>query len=199
MERAGVRHRHRGRWTSPRRATGEGKLSLFAAIDRTSKSAVARLCAEATRRAARQFLEEVLIVVPCRLHAIPTDRARDGAIGPSPMARAIQFAGQARNRDTIFPRMSRVDMIRDANKIEHRPTRPNHPWSEEDHTTVRWTGGPTNGQVERMNRAIKDATTTRHHHDGHEHLRAHLDPFLDASNHARRLKTLKGLTPVQFI
>ncbi len=36
------------------------------------------------------------------------------------------------------------DMICEANGIEHRLTKPNHPW--------------TNGQVERMNRTIKDAT-----------------------------------------
>lgn len=39
----------------------------------------------------------------------------------------------------------RFDMICEANGIEHRLTKPNHPW--------------TNGQVERMNRTIKDATT----------------------------------------
>jgi transposase InsO family protein len=38
----------------------------------------------------------------------------------------------------------RFDMICEANGIEHRLTKPNHPW--------------TNGQVERMNRTIKDAT-----------------------------------------
>ena len=81
--------------------------------------------------------------------------------------------------------MSRFDMICEANEIEHRLTKPNHPW--------------TNGQVERMNRTIKDATTKRYHYDGHEQLSAHLELFLDAYNHARRLKTLKGLTPAQFI
>ena len=36
-------------------------------------------------------------------------------------------------------------------------------------------------------------------HDSHEQLRRHLDLFIDAYNHARKLKTLKGLTPTQFI
>jgi transposase InsO family protein len=90
-------------------------------------------------------------------------------------------------------------MICEANSIEHRLTKPNHPWSEEDQETVQWTVTPTNGQVERMNRTIKDATTKRYHYDDHGQLRAHLELFLDAYNHARRLKTLKGLTPAQFI
>ena len=69
--------------------------------------------------------------------------------------------------------------------IEHRLTKPNHPW--------------TNGQVERMNRTIKDATVRRYHYDSHDQLRAHLPLFLAAYNFARRLKTLQGLTPYEFI
>jgi hypothetical protein len=58
---------------------------------------------------------------------------------------------------------------------------PNHPW--------------TNGQVERMNRTIKDKTVKRYHYDSHDQLRCHLSDFLDADNYACRLKTLSGLTP----
>jgi transposase InsO family protein len=152
--------------------TGEGKLYLFVAIDRTSKFAVARLYDEATRPTACQFLDELLEVVPYRIHTLLTDNG-------------IQFAEQPRNRNTILSRPSRFDMICEANAIEHRLTKPNHPW--------------TNGQVERMNRTIKDATTKRYHYDSHDLLERHLELFLDAYNHARRLKTLKGLTPAQFI
>ena len=64
-------------------------------------------------------------------------------------------------------------------------TKINHPW--------------TNGQVERMNRTIKDATVKRYHYDDHNQLRRHLADFVDAYNFGRRLKTLKGLTPFEFI
>ena len=57
----------------------------------------------------------------------------------------------------------------------------------------------TNGQVERMNRTIKDATVKRFHYDDHEQLRCHLADFISAYNFGRRLKTLKGLTPYEFI
>ena len=50
-----------------------------------------------------------------------------------------------------------------------------------------------------MNRTIKEATVKRYHYDDHAQLRRHLDLFIDAYNHARRLKTLKGLTPAQFL
>ena len=79
----------------------------------------------------------------------------------------------------------RFDMICEANGIEHRLTEPNHPW--------------TNGQVERMNRTIKDATVKRFHYDDHDQLRTHLADFMAAYNFARRLKTLGGLTPYEYI
>ncbi|MBA7558539.1 hypothetical protein ES708_00143 [subsurface metagenome] len=58
---------------------------------------------------------------------------------------------------------------------------------------------PDNGQVERMNRTIKDATVKRYHYDSHGQLRAHLADFVSAYNFARRLKTLRGLTPYEAI
>jgi hypothetical protein len=58
---------------------------------------------------------------------------------------------------------------------------------------------PDNGQVERMNRTIKDATVKRYFYETHDELQTHLRDFLDAYNFARRLKTLKGLTPYEFI
>jgi hypothetical protein len=50
-----------------------------------------------------------------------------------------------------------------------------------------------------MNRTIKDATVRRFHYDAHDQLRSHLADFVQAYNFAKRLKTLKGLTPYEFI
>ena len=77
------------------------------------------------------------------------------------------------------------DMCCRANDIEHHLTQSNHPW--------------TNGQVERMNRTIKEATVKRYYYDSHDRLKAHLHTFVMAYNFARRLKTLKGLTPYEYI
>ena len=71
------------------------------------------------------------------------------------------------------------------NDIDHRLTKPKHPW--------------TNGQVERMNRTIKDATVKRFYYEAHDELRVHLADFVTAYNFAKRLKTLKGLTPYEYI
>ena len=50
-----------------------------------------------------------------------------------------------------------------------------------------------------MNRTIKDATVKRYHYDSHEQLDGTSHDFIAAYNFGRRLKTLKGLTPYEFI
>jgi len=50
-----------------------------------------------------------------------------------------------------------------------------------------------------MNRTIKDATVKRFYYKSGDKLRRHLADFVGAYNFARRLKTLKGLTPSEAI
>ena len=50
-----------------------------------------------------------------------------------------------------------------------------------------------------MNRTIKDATVKRYHYDNARRAAGHLADFVTAYNFAKRLKTLKGLTPYEFI
>jgi len=149
--------------------TEEGKLYLFVAIDRTSKFAVAELHERATRPVAVEFLRHLLAVVPYRIHTILTDNG-------------IQFANRPTDR---YAFSLLFDRICAKHGIEHRLTKPNHPW--------------TNGQVERMNRTLKEATVYRYFYDTHQQLREHLATFLMAYNFAKRLKTLKGLTPYEYI
>lgn len=141
--------------------TKEGKLYLFVAIDRTSKLAFVQLHEQADRPTAVSFLEALIEAVPYRLHTILTDNG-------------IQFADLPRNRNgwTARYRVLRFDQICRENDIEHRLAKPNNPW--------------TNGQVERMNRTLKEATVKRYHFDSHDQLRRHLPLFVDAYNHARR-------------
>jgi len=79
----------------------------------------------------------------------------------------------------------RFDMICEANRIERQLTKPNHPW--------------TNGQVERMNRTIKEATVKRFHHESHAQLHTHLADFTAACNVARRINNLSGFAPYEYI
>jgi hypothetical protein len=50
-----------------------------------------------------------------------------------------------------------------------------------------------------MNRTLKEATVNRYYCQTHAHLQEHLATFVNACNFARRLKTLRGLTPYEFI
>jgi hypothetical protein len=50
-----------------------------------------------------------------------------------------------------------------------------------------------------MNRTIKEATIKRYHYEDHAQFSQHLDHFIAAYNFGRRLKTIKGLTPYEFI
>ncbi|CAN7725510.1 integrase core domain-containing protein [Aminobacter sp. LjRoot7] len=154
--------------------TEEGKLHLFVAVDRTSKFAFARLVQKATTVTARTFLEELVEAVPYKIHTVLTDNG-------------IQFADLPKNRDgpTASWRGHPFDRACWGHGIEHRLTKPNHPW--------------TNGQVERMNRTLKEATVRRYHYETHRQLEDHLAAFLDGYNFARRLKTLRGLTPYEAI
>jgi len=154
--------------------TAEGKLYLFVAIDRTSKFAFVQLVESANRVTASAFLVALIAAVPYKIHTVLTDNGIQFRLPPryanGPTARYITHM---------------FDMRCQENGIEHRFTKINHPW--------------TNGQVERMNRTIKEATVKRYHYDSHDQLSQHLNDFIAAYNFGRRLKTLKGLTPYEFI
>ena len=53
--------------------TGEGRLYLFVAIDRTSKFAFAQLHEKATRRVAGDFLRALVAAAPYQIHTVLTD------------------------------------------------------------------------------------------------------------------------------
>jgi len=154
--------------------TAEGKLYLTVAIDRTSKFAFVQVKKKTSRVTASAFLEALIEAVPYKIHIVLTDNG-------------IQFTFPPRYADGPTARyMTHMfDMRCRENGIEHRLTKVRHPW--------------TNGQVERMNRTIKEATVKRYHYDSHNQFKTHLTDFVNAYNYARRLKTLKGLTPYEFI
>jgi IS30 family transposase len=149
--------------------TEQGRLYLFVAIDRTSKFAFAELHSDQTRDRACQFLLRLIAAVPYHIHTILTDNG-------------IQFTNRQKDKWAFKHLFNRIC---EQHKIEHRLTKINHPW--------------TNGQVERMNRTIKEATVKRFYYETHEQLKEHLSQFLMAYNFARRLKTLQGLTPYEHI
>ena len=149
--------------------TAEGKLYLYVAIDRTSKFAYAELHKSQTKMVAAEFLRNLIKAVPYKIHKVLTDNG-------------IQFTNHDHHKNAFTHIFLRIC---NENQIEHRKTKVKHPW--------------TNGQVERMNRTLKEATVNSFHYASHDELKQHLHTYLMAYNFAKRLKAIKGKTPWQFI
>lgn len=163
--------------------TQEGKLHMFVAVDRTSKLAFVELHERATTAVSRDFLLHLIEAVPYKIHTVLTDNGFQFTT-PGGGGSAVPLIKEALANGERF-RAHAFELACARNDIDHRTTKPKHPW--------------TNGQVERMNQTIKEATVKRFHYDDHDQLRRHLADFVNAYNFARRLKTLRGLTPYEFV
>jgi transposase InsO family protein len=155
----------------------QGKLFMFLAIDRVSKFAHVAFLDANTKANGAAFLREVVEVFPYRLHTVLTDNG-------------MAFADLPRNRGR-YPEIEALfgghifDRVCAEHGIEHRLTKPYHPW--------------TNGQAERMNRTIKEATTKAFHYPDLKALHAHVLAFVTAYNFAKHLKALRWRTPFQAV
>lgn len=163
--------------------TEQGRLYMFVAIDRTSKFAFVELHETAKTATARDFLHRLIAAVSYKIHTVLTDNGTHFTT-PGAGGSAVPLIREAIANGELF-RAHAFELACARNDIDHRTTKPKHPW--------------TNGQVERMNRTIKDATVKRFHYETHDQLREHLANFVAAYNFGKRLKTLKGLTPYEFI
>uniref|UniRef100_UPI001FE0F2E9 DDE-type integrase/transposase/recombinase n=1 Tax=Rhizobium ruizarguesonis TaxID=2081791 RepID=UPI001FE0F2E9 len=163
--------------------TEQGKLHMFVAIDRTSKFAFVELHEKATTAISREFLLRLIAAVPYKIHTVLTDNGIQFTT-PGAGGSAVPLIKEAiANGERFWAHAFEYTCA--TSDIEHRTTKPKHPW--------------TTGQVERMNRTIKDATVRRFYYESHDQLRQHLADFVAAYNFGRRLKILKGLTPYEFI
>ncbi|MFP5445792.1 MAG: IS481 family transposase [Betaproteobacteria bacterium] len=163
--------------------TEQGKLHMFVAIDRTSKFAFVELHETATTATSKDFLLRLIAAVPYKIHTVLTDNGIQFTT-PGGGGSAVPLIKEAIAKGERF-RAHAFELACARHDIDHRTTKPKHPW--------------TNGQVERMNRTLKDATVKRFYYESHDQLRQHLTDFVAAYNFARRLKTLKGLTPYEFV
>ena len=163
--------------------TGQGRLYLLVAIDRVTKFAFVELHEKATRRVAGDFLRALIKAVPYTIHTVLTDNGTHFTSPGNICSAAADIRCAIEKGEQFLAHAFEYACAQ--HHIDHRLTKPRHPW--------------TNGQVERMNRTLKEATVKRFHYDTHDQLRRHLDDFVNAYNFGRRLKTLKGLTPYETI
>jgi transposase InsO family protein len=155
----------------------QGKIFMFLAIDRVSKFTHVAFLDANTKAHGAFFLRQVVEVFPYKLHTVLTDNG-------------MAFADLPKNRGR-YPEIKAIfgghifDRVCDEHGIKHRHTKPYHPW--------------TNGQAERMNRTVKDATIKAFHYPDLEALRAHVLAFVTAYNLAKHLKALRWRTPFQAV
>ena len=153
----------------------DGKLFMFLAIDRVSKFTHVAFLDANTKMNGAAFLREVVAAFPYATQTVLTDNG-------------MAFADLPKNRTGPTRRYLGAhifDRVCHEHGIEHRLTRPYHPW--------------TNGQAERMNRTVKDATIKAFHYPGLDALKAHVLAFITAYNFAKHLKALRWRTPFQAI
>jgi transposase InsO family protein len=153
----------------------QGKLFLFLAIDRVSKFVHVAFYEANTKLNGATFLRQVVAAFPYRIHTVLPDNG-------------MTFADLPRNRGR-YPEIEAIfggpifDRVCREHGIEHRLTKPYHPW--------------TNGQAERMNRSVKDATIKAFHYPDLDALEAHVLAFVTAYNFAKHLKALRWRAPFQ--
>jgi transposase InsO family protein len=157
----------------------QGKLFLFLAIDRVSKFAHVAFLDANTKPNGAAFLREVVAAFPYRLHTVLTDNGMAFADLPK-----YRGGATARWMGHIFDRVCRE------HGIEHRLTKPCHPW--------------TNGQAERLNRTVEassrsDGAVKAFHYPDLEALQAHVLAFVTAYNFAKHLNALRWRTPFQAV
>lgn len=155
----------------------EGKLFMFLAIDRVTNFTHFAFLDANTKLNGAAFLREAVQAFTYAIHNVLTDNGM--AFADLPKNRGRHAAVEAIFGGHIF------DRVCDEHSIEHRLTKPYHPW--------------TNGQAERMNRTIKDATTKAFHYPGLDALKAHVFAFVSAYNFPKHLKALRWRTPFQAI
>ena len=124
-----------------------------------------------------EFLRDVVQAFPYAIHTVLTDNGM--AFADLPKNRGRHAAMEAMFGGHIF------DRVCDEHGIKHKLTKPYHPW--------------TNGQAERMNRTVKEATIKAFHYPDGESLKAHVLAFVSAYNLAKHLKAIRWKTPFEAV
>jgi transposase-like protein len=151
---------------------GKKKLYLFIAIDRVTKYVYAELHEQMTIEISEIFLKNTFTAFPYKIHTILTDNG-------------IQFTYRLLPKEKRPKKFHAFDILCKKNGTRHRLTKFRHPW--------------TNGQVERFNGFIKQATVKKYYYESADQLKKHLYDFIMAYNHGKRLKSLNFITPYEKI
>jgi len=131
----------------------QGKLNMFLAIDQVSKFTYVEFKDDMGKMNGADFFRGVIKAFPYRIHTVLTSNG-------------TAFTDLPKNRNKpihAFLDTHIFGRVCNENGIVHQLTKPYYPW--------------TNGQAERMNRIIKEATIKAFHYPDLESLKAHVLAF----------------------
>lgn len=154
--------------------TGTGRANMFFSFDRTSKIAFAWLYDYAHPANGPDFLDALVAAVPYNVRSVLT--------GPS-----SQFTGQSTQdndtaaRDTDHP----FEMACRNRQIHHELLAPDRSWSID--------------RIDTAQAQNRGNPRPEPGYESHDELREHFLAFFETYNFERRLKTLRGLTPFEFV
>lgn len=150
------------------------KYYIYVGICRISKFVFVRVYTRQTADNAVAFLEGLFKACPFKIHTILTDNGAQFVY-----TKHVLTKGKGPKKRHKFTLKCQSYGIR------HKTTQPYRP--------------QTNGQVERFNRTMKDATIKQYHYENITQLVTHLDDFILAYNVGKKLSALKRKTPMQFL
>ena len=148
------------------------KYYIFVGICRISKFVFVRVYERQTAENAVAFLNGLVQAFPFKVHTILTDNGSQF----THTAHILRLKPRSRHK---------FDLLCSKLGIKHKTTAPYTP--------------QTNGQVERFNWTLKEATIQKYHYDDISQAVTHLDDFIIAYNVGKKLSALKRQTPMQFI
>ena len=150
------------------------KRYLFVGICRVCKYAYVQLFDRQTAENSCLFLDALVEACAFKIHTILTDNGSQFTY-----TKHILKRGRGPSKRHSFALACKK------HGIKHRKTRPYRP--------------QTNGQVERFNRTIKDATVKLYHYTSEQQLIKHINDFMLAYNVGKKLSAIKRKTPCQEI
>ena len=154
--------------------TGDGRANMFFAFDKTSKIAFARLYNTAQPENGPAFLEALVNALPYGVRSVLT--------GAGSQFTALQPPGGKNARPVESHPFARVCRARN---ILHEVLPPDQPWNI--------------AQIGTVKNAAPGRSKAHAHYPGHDDLREHFLAFFKTYNFDRRLKTLRGRTPFEFV
>lgn len=144
---------------------------ILTSIDRVSKLAYVKVVKNKTMTNTKILLEEVLKFYPYKINYILTDNGLEFCYK--------SLKRKPKDKEHLFVKVCQ------ANKIQHRTIKFKHPW--------------TNGQVEAINKKIKKKVLTKYIFSDALDLENKLTNFINDYNMSIKLKTLKYLSPKEYL